>query len=390
LSTPVRREILLNPGPVNVSDRVRQALMRGDLCHREPEFSRLMTNVRRMVEALFAPGGAHTAVLVAGSGTSAVEAMVSNSVAPGRKLAVVTNGVYGERIADMAKRHEIPLVTIAGTGGAGGVEPPHAKWTSIPSLSDVEKALDDPAVETLAAVHHETTTGLLNPIRDWAQAAKKRGKTFVLDSVSGMAGEELDLDWGVDAVACTANKCIQGLPGSSFVLVKKDVLARWKAYPQRTLYLDLGKNHEAQEKGFPAFTQPVQILFAFEAALEELREETVPARIARMKKASRLLRAGFARLGLELLLPEAVRSNTITTLALPGGVTYPALHDALKARGFVIYAGQGGLEKSVFRVANMGALGDADFESFLGALRESVPGGAGGTESPRAALEARA
>ncbi len=361
MSTPARREILLNPGPVNVSDRVRQALLRGDLCHREPEFSRLMGNVRRMIEALFAPGGAHTAVLVAGSGTSAVEAMVSNSVAPGRKLAVVTNGVYGERIADMAKRHEIPLVTIPGT------------WTTIPSLSDVERALDDPAVETLAAVHHETTTGLLNPIRDWAKAAKKRGKTFVLDSVSGMAGEELDLEWGVDAVACTANKCIQGLPGSSFVLVKKDVLARWKAYPQRTLYFDLGKSHEAQEKGYPAFTQPVQVLFAFEAALEELREETVAARIARMKKASRLLRAGFAKLGLELLLPEAVRSNTITTLALPGGVTYPALHDALKARGFVIYAGQGGLEKSVFRVANMGALGDADFESFLAALGESIP-----------------
>ena len=361
MSTPARREVLLNPGPVNVSDRVRQALMKGDLCHREPEFSRLMTNVRRMLESLFAPKGGHTAVLVAGSGTSAVEAMVTSSVAPGRKLAVVTNGVYGERIADMAKRHEIPLATIPGT------------WTTIPSSKDVVRILDDPAVETLACVHHETTTGLLNPVQEWARLAKERGKTLVLDSVSGMAGEELELDaWGIDAVACTANKCIQGLPGSSFVLVKKELLARWRTYPQRTLYLDLGKNHEAQEKGYPAFTQPVQVLFAFEAALEELRDETVPARVARMKRASRLLRDGFARLGLELLLPEAVRSNTITTLALPGAMTYGELHDALKARGFVIYAGQGGLEKSVFRVANMGALAASDFEAFLVALEQSI------------------
>jgi len=366
LSTAIRREVLLNPGPVNVSDRVRQALQRGDLCHREPEFSRLMTNVRRKLEQLLAPPGDHTAVLVAGSGTSAVEAMVSNAVSPGRKLAVVTNGVYGERIAEMARRHEIPLVTIGSSGSL-------AAWTAVPPAGEIERALDDPSVEVLAAVHHETTTGLLNPIRAWGELAKARGKSFIVDAVSSMAGEDLELGaWGIEAAACTANKCIQGLPGSSFVLVASAALARWKEHPQRTLYLDLGKNHEAQEKGFPAFTQPVQVLFAFEAALEELSEETVPGRIARMKRASRQLRDGFSELGLELLLPEAVRSNTITTLALPSGISYPALHDALKARGFVIYAGQGGLEKTVFRVANMGALGPHDFASFLTALAQSI------------------
>jgi 2-aminoethylphosphonate-pyruvate transaminase len=371
------REVLLNPGPVNVSDRVRAALGRGDLCHREPEFAKLMTNVRRKLEALFAPpggggaGSSHAAVLIAGSGTSAVEAMVGSAVAPGRKLAVVTNGVYGERIADIARRHGTETVTVGSQGDLRA-------WTRIPSRQDVERALDDPLVETLACVHHETTTGLLNPIREWAAAAKERGKTVVLDSVSGLAGEELELDaWSIDAVAGTANKCIQGIPGSSFVLVKKATLERWKTYPQKTLYFDLGKNLDAQEKGYPAFTQPVQVLFAFEAALEELEEETVRGRVARMKRASALLREGFRELGLELLLPEAVRSNTITTLALPPGMSYPTLHDLLKARGFVIYAGQGGLEKTVFRVANMGALGEHDFRAFLAALTASLrPAGA--------------
>ncbi|MEZ0230546.1 MAG: alanine--glyoxylate aminotransferase family protein, partial [Planctomycetota bacterium] len=367
MSTGVRREILLNPGPVNVSDRVRSALVRGDLCHREPEFQKLMTGVRRSLEDLFAPGKTHVAILVAGSGTSAVEAMIASVAPRGQKLAVVSNGVYGERIIDIATRHGLDVLPVVPEGSPVGKVPPGVSptWLSIPSRAQIEAVLDRKDVAGLAAVHHETTTGLLNPIAEWGALAKARGKRFLVDSVSGMAGEELDLAaWGIDAVACTANKCIQGIPGSSFVLVRREVLTE----KPRTLYLDLVKNLEAQEKGFPAFTQPVQVLFAFEAALEELREETVSGRVARMKRASQQLRTGFKDLGLDLLLPEAVRSNTITTLSLPRGVTYPALHDALKARGFVIYAGQGGLEKSVFRVANMGALGEADFAAFLGAL----------------------
>lgn len=371
MSTGVRREVLLNPGPVNVSDRVRMALIRGDLCHREPEFAKLMTGVRRSLEELFAPRGNHSAILVAGSGTSAVESMIASLAPPKKKLAVVTNGVYGERILEIARRHGFETVAIA--PAAPLVTPPPGvspSWFGVPRAPDVERALADPEVGALAGVHHETTTGLLNPVAEWGALCKKHGKAFLLDSVSGMAGEELLLDeWGVTAVACTANKLIQGIPGSSFVLARKDHLAALRSRPAPgSLYLDLFKNLEAQEKGYPAFTQPVQVLFAFEAALEELREETVAARIARMKRASRQLRAGFQSLGLELLLPEAVRSNTITTLALPRGATYAALHDALKARGFVIYAGQGGLEKSVFRVANMGALGEADFAAFLAAL----------------------
>ena len=381
MSTAVRREILLNPGPVNVSDRVRGALTRGDLCHREPEFAKLMTGVRRSLEDQLAPGKGHTAVLLAGSGTSAVEAMISN-LAPrkGSKLAVVTNGVYGERILEIAKRHDVEVIPIVPdaepVAKAPGVNP---SWLAVPPLAQVEAVLASKEVGALAAVHHETTTGLLNPIAEWGALAKKRAKRFLVDSVSGMAGEELDLEgWGVDAVAGTANKCIQGIPGSSFVLVRSETLAAVKPLPQRTLYLDLAKNHEAQEKGYPAFTQPVQVLFAFEAALEELREETVPGRVARMKRAASQLREGFRTLGLELLLPAPVRSNTITTLALPAGMSYPALHDALKEMGFVIYAGQGGLEKSFFRVANMGALGPHDFEAFLGALARALgtPAGA--------------
>jgi len=374
------REVLLNPGPVNVSTRVQRALLRGDLCHREPEFARLMTSVRRQLEKAFAPSSTHTSVLLTGSGTSAVEAAIMGAVSPGRKLAVVTNGVYGERIAEIARRQGIGVVAIAPdpkTNLARFETAAPPTWTAIPTRDQVVKALEDPEVEAFAAVHHETTTGLLNPIREWGPLARARGKTFVLDSVSGLAGDAIDLEgWGADIVCGTANKCIQGLPGISFVLARPREIERMRARPPRALYFDLPKAWDAQEKGAPAFTMAVQVLFAFEAALEELLEETVAGRIARMARVANLLRDGFKEVGLELLLPAEVRSNTITTLALPARLTYARLHDRLKGKGFVIYAGQGGLEKTVFRVANMGALGEDDFRGFLAALRASLSEGA--------------
>lgn len=352
-----RREVLLNPGPVNVSDRVRDALLRGDMCHREPEFADLMSRVRAKLAKLLAPSGSRVAVLVTGSGTSAVEAMIGSSVPAGKKLAVVKNGVYGERIAEIARRHGIETVDV------------EAPWTQPPELAAVARALDDPTVGGLAAVHHETTTGLLNPIREWGALCRARGKTFAVDSVSGMCGDDLDLEgWSIDFCAGTANKCIQGLPGISFVIARREAI-RSRGGP---LYLDLAADLAAQEKGAPRFTMAVQILYALEAALDELAEETVAGRVARMKRASSLLRAGFARLGLELLLPRELQSATITTLALPASASYPRLHDLLKARGFVIYAGQGGLEKKAFRVANMGALSEDDFRAFLAALETSL------------------
>jgi 2-aminoethylphosphonate-pyruvate transaminase len=314
--------------------------------------------VRAKLARLLAPAGTHVAVLLTGSGTSAVEAMVTSAVAPGKKLAVVRNGVYGDRIAEIARRAGIETVEV------------EAPWTEPPDVSAVARALDDPAVGGLAAVHHETTTGLLNPIREWGALCRARGKPFAVDSVSGMCGDDLDLDgWSIDLVAGTANKCIQGLPGISFVVARRGAIAPG---PRRSLYFDLGADLAAQEKGAPRFTMAVQVLYALEAALDELVEETVAGRVARMKRASSQLRAGFARLGLETLLPRELMSATITALALPAGVSYPRLHDLLKARGFVIYAGQGGLEKRAFRVANMGALAEADFGAFLDALEVSL------------------
>lgn len=347
--------ILLNPGPVNVSPRVTAALARGDLCHREPECAVLLERIRARLAAAFAPRGGWRPVLVTGSGTAAVELAVTSACSERGALVVVSNGVYGERIAAMAAAARLRHRVVDGS------------WTEPPDLARVEAALREPGVEAVALVHHETTTGLLNPVAEVGRLARAHDKLFVVDSVSGLGGDALDLEAvGADVVAGTGGKCIQGFPGLAFVLVRDAVAERLAANPPRSLYLSLGTYLRAPMP----FTPAVQIAYALDEALAELLEETVDGRVQRHGAAAALLRDGFTRLGLEMVLPAARRSNTITSLRFPPGVAYAPLHAGLKARGFVIYEGQGDFARTAFRVANMGALGERDFRAFLAALEE--------------------
>ena len=352
----MRPLILLNPGPVNVSPGVRAALQAGDACHREPEFAAVIASIRRRLASCFG-GPAFAAVALTGSGTAAVEAMVSSGIGEGRLL-VINNGVYGQRIIDMATTYRIPVVEV------------RSSWTEPLALSPVEAALRAHSdVEAIAVVHHETTAGLLNPVAALGALARRHGKRLLVDSVSGLAGDDIDLERdGVDLCAGTANKCIQGVAGISFVMLRRALLPTLSAYRPRSLYLHLPAHFAAQENGTLLFTMAVQTAYACDQALAELEDETVAGRITRYRGAAQFLRAGFAVLGLEFVVPAGSRSNSLTALRLPPGVDYAALHRGLKERGFVIYAGQGALQSATFRVANMGHLTTADFAAFLEAL----------------------
>jgi 2-aminoethylphosphonate-pyruvate transaminase len=360
MMTASGRTVLLNPGPVNVSPRVAQAMLRGDLCHREREFGILQARIRESLCRAFAPHGDYTAVLLTGSGTAALEAAVASSLHPQRKMLVINNGVYGARMAQIASVHGFDYAEL------------HFPWTSPPDLGQIDRALGaDPAIEVVSLVHHETTTGLLNPVAAVGDIVRRHGRVLLVDSISGLGGEEVDVA-GADIALCvgTANKCIQGLPGVSFVLVKNTDMARMQALPPRTLYLHLPMLYAHQQRESTPFTPAIQAMYAFDEALQELLEEGVPQRIARYRMAASQLREGFTSLGLKYLLPPDLQSNTITSLELPSGFTYEVLHDALKARGYVIYAGQGDLAARIFRIANMGDLTGDQLRGFLTALRE--------------------
>lgn len=353
--------ILLNPGPVNVSERVRKALLRPDICHREPEFAALLQRVRQKLLTAFVPGAEseYTAIVVTGSGTAAVEAAMLSSVPVGKRGLVLNNGVYGERLSSMWGVHRL------------GVSELKCDWTARPDPERLRLALrQHPEVHAVAMVHHETTTGLLNPVREIAEVVDSQNRVFILDSVSGLGGEPVDLAGPhVYMAAGTAGKCIQGFPGVSFVLVRRGFIERMKSYPKRSWYLHLPHYYEDEERGRIPFTPAVQLCYAFEEALDELLEEGVANRIQRYRKAAALIRRGLAALGLKPVLPPELQSNTITAYHLPPGLTYEFLHDRLKEQGYVIYAGQGQLESKIFRVANMGALTPRDLEGFLAATK---------------------
>ncbi len=352
--------ILLNPGPVNVSERVRQALLRPDICHRESEFTELLYGIQAKLLKLFVPGAEadYAAMVMTGSGTAAVESAVMSSLPHGKRMLVLNNGVYGERISQMVGLYRL------------GVSELKYDWTTRPDPERLRLALrQHPEAHAVGMVHHETTTGLINPVKEIANVVDSQNRVFILDAVSALAGEPLDIAGShIYMVAGTSGKCIQGFPGLSFVLVRKGFLERMRGYPRRSIYLHLTQYLDDQGRGTIPFTPAVQVYYAFDEALNELMEEGVAKRILRYKKIATLIRDRMTKLGVKPLLTPDKLSNTITAYYLPEGVTYPSLHDRLKEQGYVIYAGQGQLQNKIFRVANMGALTEAQLVGFLDAF----------------------
>jgi 2-aminoethylphosphonate-pyruvate transaminase len=352
---------LLNPGPANTTASVKQALVMDDLCHREPECFEMVRRCRERVVTLAGAGPDFTAVLFAGSGTAAVEAAVASAIPPGKALLVVDNGVYGDRMARIARAHGIPSHRVTSD-----------IFTPVDPAA-VEQALRDHAdVSYVAVVHHETTTGLLNPVADVARVAHRLGRRVIVDAMSSLFGERLDVTQdGIDFVTASANKCLQGIPGVSFVVARRAAVEALAGATPRSVYLDVHSHYASQEQDNTPFTPAVQVLHAMEQALVELDAEGVKRRIERYAESARTLRDGMTRLGLEILVAEPARSNTLTTFRLPAGIGYDALHDAMKRRGYIIYAGQGALKSYAFRVANMGTLTPTDMEKVVAAFDAS-------------------
>jgi 2-aminoethylphosphonate-pyruvate transaminase len=350
--------LLLNPGPVTLTERVRNSLLQTDLCHREPEFFDLQDEARkRLVAAYELDPATWSAVLMTGSGTAAVESMIAGLVPEGGRLLVVENGVYGDRIAQIAKQYGIDHEVIK------------HEWMQAPDIDAVIARLDAGTFANVAIIHHETTTGRLNAIDRLSRACGERGIGLLLDAVSSFGAEALDFDGGgIAAIAATANKCLHGVPGAAFVIARRDALAKAAS---RTYYLGIARLSKLQDERNTPFTPSVHAYYALVEALREFEEEGGwRARHQRYAKLAEQVRSGLASLGIESALSPEESSVVLRAYRLPAGVTYETLHDALKAKGFVIYAGQGGLSKELFRISTMGALDANDMDRLISAFVE--------------------
>ncbi|MFC1590740.1 pyridoxal-phosphate-dependent aminotransferase family protein [Candidatus Omnitrophota bacterium] len=221
-------------------------------------------------------------------------------------------------------------------------------------------------------VHHETTTGLLNPLKGIASLCKKRGKILLVDGVSSIGGEKLKLKkWGIGLIIGSANKCIRGIPGLSFVIVSKSLIEEFSKGERRGYYLDLVKHCEVEEEGQTPFTPAVQAFYGFREALRELLEEGLDNRIEKYRETTGYLRGGLKKEGFRLLLPEKISSNTMTSVLLPNNLDYPALYKTCKDKGFIIYNAIGELEGKIFRLGTVGIVKKGDIQRFLRVLKDA-------------------
>ena len=348
--------LLLNPGPVTLTERVRRSLLQPDLCHRESEFYDLQDDARaRLLQTHDLDPREWAAVLLTGSGTAAVESMVAALVPQGGRLLVVENGVYGERIANICARYHIDHERVIGS------------WMSAPDLTAIAAKLDASGGSRfthLAIVHHETTTGRLNDLPAIAALCRPRGIKMLVDGVSSFGAEVIEFgDEVLAAVAATANKCLHGVPGAAFVLVRRRALEHAVG---RAYYLDLGRLGQLQDQRNTPFTPAVHAYYALVEALREFAEEGGrAARYARYAALAEQVRVGLASMGMTPVIPPQESSVVLRAYHLPPRLTYATLHDALKVAGFVIYAGQGDLSKSLFRISTMGAMTSGDIDRLV-------------------------
>lgn len=349
--------IIFSPGPANISERVRQALALPDICHRDQEFSDLLGEVKTLLAgALKIEDQSYEIVLFSGSGTLAMESLIACFSGWEKSLLVISNGIYGERAAAIANLYGVNVHEL------------RLNWGVLPQLPAIEEQLRKPHIGGIYLVHHETTTGLLNPLKEISLLAKKYNKLVLSDTISSIAGEHLDLNWGIDAALGTANKCFRGVPGVSFVVLSEELVSIARNRVRRTFYSDLMMHLDREFNGQMPFTPPVQPLFAFREALKEVMEEGVGNRILHYQNISSRLRAGAKDLGLRLFLDEKLYSNTMTSVHLSQDVTFEELHDKLKERGFIIYNAHGRLRGQLFMLGVVGAITMSDIENFLAAL----------------------
>ena len=350
---------LLNPGPVTLSERVRRSMLAPDLCHRESEFFDLQDEARQRLLAVYGIDPAQwCAVLLTASGTGAVESMVSTLVPQDGRVLVAENGVYGERIAAICARYGIAHERMTGD------------WMDALDPLEIARRVAKASRERdarfthVAVVHHETTTGRLNPLHALGDLCRQHGVKLLVDAVSSFGAEPLDFaDESLAAVAATANKCLHGVPGVAFAIVRRAALERAAS---RTYYLDLARSAAAQDRRDTPFTPAIQAHYALVEALREHAEQGGwTARHRRYAALAERVRAGFDQLGVTAMLRPEESSVVLRSYRMPAGISYARLHDGLKAGGFVIYAGQGNLAAKLFRISTMGDLSTADIDRLV-------------------------
>ncbi len=357
--------LLLTPGPLTTAQSVKQAMLH-DWGSRDAGFLEINHSVLQALPEIVGGSGEYVAVPMQGSGTFAVEAMLTTLVPQAGHALVLINGAYGQR----ARR----ILEIAGRR----VSIHETAEDTPPDLDAVRRILHaSPDISHVFAVHCETTSGIRNPIEALAEIVHAAGKRLLVDAMSSFGALPIDAPaLHVDAIAASSNKCIEGVPGLGFVICRRAALME-AAGQATTLVLDLYDQFQALERtGQFRFTPPIHVIVAFHRALEGFRAEGgVAGRGARYAENCRILIDGMRALGFRTLLPDALQAPIIITFHMPadGHFVFSRFYDGLKERGFVIYPGKLTVAES-FRIGCIGHIGPAEMRGAMAAVRDVLDG----------------
>jgi 2-aminoethylphosphonate-pyruvate transaminase len=363
MSNQSRDPYLLTPGPLTTSPTVKRAMLR-DWGSRDRDFIALNARVRTRLLELAGGAGCHVAVPLQGSGTFVVEAMLGTLVPRDGKLLVLVCGAYGQRMVRMAGYHGRQVAVL---------ETPEDQPNDPDALDRM--LARDRTISHVAAVQCETTSGILNPIERIAAITAHRGRRLLIDAMSAFGA--LPLDAGsvpFDGLAASANKCLEGIPGVGFAILRQSALEAAEGNAP-ALSLDLYDQWTSMERnGQWRFTPPTHVLAAFDRALEEhAAEGGIAGRGARYRENCRILIAGMRELGFETLLPDHLQAPIIVTFRMPADprFVFEDFYDRLRARGYVIYPGKLTVAPS-FRIGCIGRLGAAEMQGALAAIRATL------------------
>lgn len=362
---PIKRNVLLNPGPSTTRDSVKYAQVVPDICPREKEFAGLMKGLREdLVKIVHGDLEKYTSVLFCGSGTLNIDVCINSLLPEGKEVLVVNNGAYSSRAVEICKYYNLPHIDL------------QFPVDQRPDLLKVEEVLKtNPNIALVHTTHNETGTGILNPIREIGALAHKFGAIFTVDTTSTYAMRPIDLELdNIDFCMASAQKGLMAFTGLSFVVGNRAIIEKSATYPKRSYYCNLFLQYDYFEKtGEMHFTPPVQTIYATIQALKEYWAEGEDAKWARHTRVFNAINKGLDELGFRQVIKPEWRTGLVSSAIYPDDPywSFEKVHDYCYQRGFTIYPGKISTTNT-FRLCALGAIDESDIEEFFVVFREAL------------------
>lgn len=361
----IKRNVLLNPGPATTTDTVKMAQVVPDICPREKEFVGIMSELEEgLVKIVHGNPDEYTAVLFCGSGTINMDICLNSLLPAGKKILVINNGAYSSRAVEICEHYGMEHINL---------RLPIDQPADLEKIEQTLKENEDIAL--VYTTHHETGTGLLNPIREIGALVHKYNGVFVVDTTSTYAMRPIDVHKdNVDFCMASAQKGVMAMTGLSFIIGRKSIIEASADYPKRSYYCNLYLQYEYfKEHGEMHFTPPVQVIYATRQALKEYFEEGEQAKWERHQRVYRAIRKGLTELGFEIYIPDELSSGLVAAAVYPNDEnwSFEKIHDYCYERGFTIYPGKVE-KKGMFRLCALGAIDEKDIEDFFVVFKEAM------------------